>query len=175
MKFQLLLLDANIVIYLHELSLWDVFIEKCLVTLTQTIVDESKFWEDEQGQRHAIVLEPDIKSERIHCIEVPIKAVEKFTRKYGPVYLEKLDYGEAESLAFLMDSQEEWLITSADKIVFKTLGREGRSEQGISLEEILNKVGMTQSNLKPQYGKSFRLSVTREGEIDGVTGFGQAD
>ena len=175
MKFRLLLLDANIVICLHELGIWDAFIAKCSVTLTQTIVDESKFWEDTQGNQHPIDLEPDIKNSRIQCIEVSIKTVEKFTRKYGPVYLEKLDYGEAESLAFLMDSQEEWVIASSDKIVFKTLGREGRSEQGVSLEEILAKIGLTQSGLKYQYTKIFRDKITREGQFDSITGFGHAD
>jgi len=164
MKFRLLLLDANIVIYLHELGLWDTFIQQCSVTLTQTVVDEVLSYD----------LGPDIRDRKIQCVEVPLATVAKFIKKYGPVYLEKLDPGEAESLAFLMDSQEQWLISSGDEIVFKVLGLEGRVEQGISLEEILNKIGMTQSNLKKWYTKAFRDNVTRKGQIDGVTGFGHS-
>ena len=92
----------------------------------------------------------------------------------GPVYFDRLDPGEAESLAFLMNSRDEWLISSSDEIVFKTLGLEGRSEQGISLEEILDKIGMTRSNLSVQYTREFRMNVTRKGQIDGVTGFGHS-
>jgi len=175
MKFRLLLLDANIVIYLHELGIWSHFIEKCSVTLTQTVIDEAQYYEDEERIRYPIDLKPDIESKKIQCIDVPIKTVEKLVRKYGPVYLEKLDDGEAESLAFLMDSQEKWLISSSDRIVFKTLGREGRSEQGISLEEILTNIGLTQSDLKYQYTKIFREKNTHEGQIDSIQGFGHAD
>lgn len=165
MKFRLLLLDANIVIYLHELGLWERFIEKCSVTLTQTVVDEVISYD----------LGPDIRERRIQCIEVDLETVQRFTSKYGPVYLDRLDPGEADSLAFLMASREEWIISSADEIVFKVLGLEGRAEQGLSLEEILDKIGMTQPNLKPQYKKSFREHVTRKGQIDGITGFGHSD
>ena len=163
MKFQLLLLDANIVIYLCELNLWDTFIQNCSVTLTQTVVDEVASYD----------LQPYIRDGKIQCIEVPLAIVNKFMKKYSPVYLDRLDPGEAESLAFLMDSQEEWLISSSDEIVFKTLGREGRSEQGISLEEVLSKIGLTQSNLSTQYPKEFRVNVTKKGQIDNITGFGE--
>ena len=82
-----------------------------------------------------------------------------------------MDDGEAESLAFLFNSREEWLLTSSDEIVFKTLGVEGRSEQGISLEEILQKIGLSRSMLKAQFTKQFRLNVTKKGQIDQITGF----
>ena len=165
MKFRLLLLDANIVIYLHELGLWELFIVKCSVTLTQTVVDEVISYD----------LGPDIRERRIQCIEVDLETVQRFTSKYGPVYLDRLDPGEADSLAFLMASREEWIISSADEIVFKVLGLEGRAEQGLSLEEILCKIGMTQPNLKKQYKKSDQEHVTRKGQIDWITGFGHSD
>ena len=38
-------------------------------------------------------------------------------------YLDRLDDGEAESLAFFLSSQDDYLISSADIIVFKVLGR----------------------------------------------------
>lgn len=174
MKFRLLLLDANIVIYLHERGLWDRFIQRCSVTLTSTVVQESKFWEDEQGVQYPIDLTADIDSQKIQTVDVDLKVIQDFSKKYGPVYLDRLDPGEADSLAFLMTSREEWIISSADEIVFKVLGLEGRTEQGLSLEEILDKIGLTQSNLKRQYRKAFRESAIRKGQYDGITDFGHS-
>lgn len=174
MKFRLLLLDANIVIYLHELELWGAFTEKCSVTLTRTVVEESQFWEDSQGTRHFIDLQPDIDGKRIQCEDVTLSTINDFKNKYGPVYLDRLDDGEVESLAFLTSNNDKWIISSADEIVFKVLGREGRSEQGISLEEILQKIGLSQSALRPHFTKQFRDRITRKGQIDRITGFGHS-
>jgi len=174
MKFQLLLLDANIVIYLHELGLWEIFTEKCFVTLTRTVVEESQFWEDSEGGYHTIDLAPEVESGKIRCVEVSLTVINHFKNRYGPVYFDRLDPGETESLAFLMNSREEWFISAADEIVFKTLGREGRSSQGISLEEILQKIGLSRSNLKIQFTKQFRENVTHKGEVDRITDFGHS-
>lgn len=171
MKFPLLLLDANIVIYLHELRIWESFITQCRVTITQAVAKESDYWEDENGFHSPIDLDSDIRTGKIDCIDVPLEIVEAFLKKYGPVYLERLDPGEAESLAFLFNSKDKWLFTSADEIVFKVLGAAGRFEQGISLEEILQKIGLSRPGLKVQFTKQFRLNTAKKGQFDGITDF----
>ena len=170
-RLQLLLLDAGIVIGLHELGLWDKVVEGCDITLTHTVADdEVEYWEDENRNRISIDLSEDISSGRIRCVEVPLN-VEAFKQRFDPSYYDRLDLGEAESMAFMLDSQEEWTISSADAIVFKVLGRLGLREQGISLEEILKEVGLSKS-LEWKYQKDFRIKYTKEGERDSVTGTG---
>lgn len=53
-KFSLLLLDTGIVIELFRLNLWDDFIASCDIHLGRTVVGESKYWEDDLGQKHPI-------------------------------------------------------------------------------------------------------------------------
>jgi len=53
------------------------------------------------------------------------------TKHFGPTYLERFDPGERESLAHLVTSADEYMICSADSIVFKVLGFLDRGEQGI--------------------------------------------
>lgn len=161
MKYRLLLLDANVVIYLCELGLWEKFIEKCDVTLAKTVVDEVKSYD----------LRPDIEAKKIQCVEASLKSIRDFRVKLGAVYLDRMDPGEAESLAYLMQSRERWQLSSGDEIVYKTLGLLNRAEQGISLEEILQGIGLGRSGLDVQYTKEFRLNVTRKGQRDSVTGF----
>lgn len=46
------------------------------------------------------------------------------------------------------------------------MGLLGRGEQGISLEELLDKIGLKQSTLEWQYTKAFRQEKTRQGQIE---------
>jgi hypothetical protein len=43
--------------------------------------------------------------------------MEGFRAQFAPVYFEKLDPGETESVAYLLGQSEEYRICSADKIV----------------------------------------------------------
>ncbi len=172
-RLKLLLLDACVVIGLHELGVWDNLLQLCDVTLTRTVAeDEVIFWDDESCQRHYIdqqKFQDDIKAERVTCIDVPLNQIGAFRTKFDPSYLERLDPGEAESLAFLLSSEEEWLISSSDSIVFKVLGRLGLAERGISLEEILQQVGLGR-HVHWKYTKEFRLKFTQQGQQDSITG-----
>ena len=85
--------------------------------------------------------------------------------------MEKLDDGETESLAQLINSKEQYLICSADKIVFRILGNLNRSEQGISLEEILQRVGLGVALPRP-FTKSYQKEYTGKGFTEGLGGIG---
>ena len=170
-KFQLLLLDANIIITAHKLGIWSKLVERCSVTITRTVESEADHWQDEKGQFHSIDLSGDIEKGKISCVDVPLSQVGSFLQKFDPTYLDRMDPGETDSLAFLFHSKENWLIASADGIVFKILGCLGRPDQGISLEEITQKIGRT-CKFDRQYTKKFRLSLTKQGQQDGITGRG---
>lgn len=116
-------------------------------------------------------LQPDIRSGKVRCVSASLKSIETFKNRLGPAYLDRMDPGEAESLAYLMESRESWLLSSGDEIVYKTLGLLSRADQGISLEELLQKMGMGRSSLDVQYTRQFRLSVTRKGQVDHIKGF----
>ncbi len=57
-KFRLLLLDANIVIEISRHSLWDRIIAACEVHLAQTVVNEARFFDDDNGACQEIDLTP---------------------------------------------------------------------------------------------------------------------
>ncbi|MEY3226584.1 MAG: hypothetical protein RLZZ536_1203 [Planctomycetota bacterium] len=83
-----------------------------------------------------------------------------------------LDDGEAESLAYMVRQSTDFLISSGDAIVYRVLGNLNRGEQGISLEEILQKPGLGRSLQNP-YTKRFREQYTRQGQQDMVRGRGK--
>jgi hypothetical protein len=170
-KFKLLLLDANIVIKAFELGVWQKLIERCDIWIASTVIDESEFYISNDGASHPIDLDPDLQGNRISRFEVSLSELSTFRKLFDPSYLEKLDDGETESLAFLLNSPEQCLICSADKIVYRILGNLKRSEQGISLEEILQQVGLGVS-LPKQFTKSYREEWATKGFQEGLGGLG---
>lgn len=171
-KYKLLLLDAGIIIGLYELGIWERFIDKCSVTMTRTVAkDEAHMWRDDEGDRQDFNLDDDIECGRVSCVDVPLETVIAFRQQFSPDYMDRLHAGEAESLAYLFGSSEQWILSSADAFVFRVLGRLGRSEQGLSLEEILQDIGLTHS-LVWKYRRAFREKYTKQGQQDCVTGRG---
>jgi hypothetical protein len=57
-RLSFLLLDANVVIYLFKLGIWDKLVAACDLHLARTVVQESHFYEDDHGQRHDFDLTP---------------------------------------------------------------------------------------------------------------------
>ena len=165
-KFQFLLLDAGPIIKLFELNLWDTFIEKCNVTISRIVADEAKY-----ASRDFTDVPIDLNTYEekgaINIIDVELPVVQKFYEKFNQSYQPIIHDGEKETLAFLYNSSDNWLICAADKAVFMVLGFLGRGQCGISLEEILKQVGMLQ-HLEWQFTKKFREQYTHKGQIDAI-------
>jgi len=172
-KFPLLLLDTGIIIKLHELGIWQRFTEECSVTLTSTVAyDEALYYEDKQRQHRRIDLQAGIDSGKIKCMDVSFDCVANFKKQFDPSYLERLDAGEAEALALVSVSEEKWVLSSADAIAFRVLGQFGRDHQGISLEEILQRIGLGRGAMEWQFSRKFRELYSSKGTQDSITGRG---
>lgn len=168
-KFSLLLLDTGVVLELFRLALWDDFIALCDVHLARTVVRESKYWEDDLGQRHPIDLSPYERDGLVTVYDIDVSELDALTDPFGPDILVKLDPGEAESLAILCNSKDRFLVSSADKITYRVLGALKRSDQGISLEETLQAIGLTK-RLVHKYSKAFREKWSQRGFSEGASG-----
>lgn len=170
-KLNLLILDANEVIHLHEFGIWEKLLAACRILLPRTVVIESDFYEVE-GERRYIELDDDIEAQRVTVFDVPLAEIKAFQEQFDSLYIGGLDPGESEALAYLCASKESLLISSGDAIVYRVLGRLNRSEQGISLEEILKKVGLQRGTLPYSCSKAFRDRYTKEGATDALQGVG---
>ncbi len=154
---KLLILDANEVIYLHETGLWQAVLSRCEVYLARTVAEvEARFYRGSQADE-IIDLSDDISQGRVKVFERTITELKSFTELFDPVYL--------------VQSKDTYLVSSGDAIVFRVLGLLNRSDQGISLEEVLQKVGLGRAVTR-QYTKRFRERYAREGEQDTLRGRG---
>ena len=171
-KFRLLLLDANVVIALCARSLWDAVIEGCEVHLAETVLDEAHFYVDEENVRHDFDLKVYASQRKLKVFSVLPSELASFKGQFDPLYLEKLDPGETESLAYLLNQKEQdYRFCSADKIVYRVLGALHLRDKGISLEEVLQAIGLPRP-LPRHFGKAYRDEWTTKGFSEGFRGVG---
>ncbi|MFP4353856.1 MAG: hypothetical protein ACLFUJ_01940 [Phycisphaerae bacterium] len=166
-KFRLLLLDANVIIELFRMGIWEQIVDRCDVHLSRTILQEARYYEDDDGLRCGIDLVCCQRSGAVTVHDVSLSQDAELTKHFGIAYLERFDPGEREALAHLLTSQERFTICSADSIVFKVLGYLNLAEQGISLEEILQTIGLGRLVTWP-FSKAFREKYTQDGFVDGL-------
>jgi len=164
-KFQFLLLDAGPIIKLFELGIWDEFLEKCDVSISQTVADEAK-WTSQKFEDVRIDLE--LYKDKVKIFDTDLPLAKSFIDRFNEPYKAIIHAGEKETLAFLCNSSEQYLLCSADKAVYQVLGLLGKAEQSISLEEILDQIGLSQRNLGRQYTKKFRVIWIQKGQIDSI-------
>lgn len=165
-KFPFLLLDAGPIIKLFELDLWDNFIQQCDVYISKTVADEA-IYASKEFEDIRIDLDPYAEKNLIEIFDLNASEVADFYKDFDIQYKSIVHPGEKETLAFLTKSSEDWMLCSADSGVFKVLGLLGRSEQGISLEEVLQKLGRS-LKFEWQYTKEFRERYTKMGQVDSI-------
>ena len=171
-RWSFLLLDANVIIVLFKQRIWDRVVDECDLYISETVLGEAHFFEDDAGARHDFDVGSYVTSGRIKKFSVSAAAVKAFVGTFGIDYIEKLDAGEAESLAYLESASEDHSICSADAIVFRVLGNLDRGHQGVSLQEVLEKLGLGR-RLPQQFGKAMRDRWTSQGVTERMQGRGR--
>jgi hypothetical protein len=178
-RFRFLLLDTGPIIKLFQLGIWDKFVERYEVTITSIVASEAK-WASQAYEDIKI----DLSSyKEVKIIEPEPSVASAFYTKLPTAYKNDVEVqdGEVQTLAFLCGSSGDWLLCSADHVVFRILGLLRKGEQGISLEEALKQIGsqpgicwdkITPRDEDWKYTKKFREQWTRKGQTDFVQGQG---
>lgn len=171
-KYKFLLLDTGPIIKLFELGVWDIFIERCDVTLARTVAEIEAQYACGEKKDIKIDLKAYEQMGKIKIEDVPLKQMSEFINKFPINYKETIHSGEKETLAFFYYSQYNWMICSADAAVYRVLGAMGKAEDGVSLEQILDKIGLSKSNLEWKYTEKFKNHYTKMGSSDFLQGQG---
>ena len=171
-RWSFLLLDANVIITLFKQGIWERVVAECDLYISEVVLGEAHFFEDDAGARHDFDLGPYVANGSIKNFSVPAADVKSFVDTFGLDYIEKLDAGEAESLAYLEHASDEHSICSADAIVFRVLGNLDRGHPGASLQEVLDKLGLGR-RLPQQFTKVMRERWTNQGVTERMQGRGR--
>lgn len=166
-RIRLLLLDANAVIELHRLGLWSKVQALCDIHLARTVAEREADYYFEEGHKIAIDLAPAINAGSITVHDVPLAITRKFLSRFPRTFAQRLDPGELESLAHLVEVDGSCLISSSDIIVWRALGFLGLGDQGLSLEDILKRCGLGRT-LDDQYTEAFRKHWIGRGAVERI-------
>jgi len=161
------LLDAGPVIELHRLGIWEKVMDCCDLLVPRYIaLKETVYWRKDDESIHSIRLQEDIKAGRIEAPETDSDQLLEVLNRFDSVMKDGVDAGELHALTIL----HNWPKTTAppefctgDRLATIALCLLGFSNLAISLEELLNRLGLSR---KP--GRAFRREKMISWVADGV-------
>lgn len=176
-KLKCVLLDANIIIKAYELGIWRKLIQSLDIIVSSIIArDEVLFYSTKEGGIPSeINLSSLIAEGKIREVEGDSTDMALLNDLFDQVFLGGFHEGEEESLSLLYCEKldEDVLFCTADAIAIHALAMIGLSERGISLEKLLNSIGLNKP-LPTQYSEKFFKENIKRGQIKRITGDGLA-
>ena len=155
-----------IVIEAHELEIWDSLLHKVPVLIPSTIIHNETFYFHARGsgKRKAIILSGQIASGEIGEAAATAADMQTLRDLFDRPTFEGLDPGEREALALLNSGKlTETLFCTCDIAAIRALALMAHSESGISLENLLKRVGL-QRSLAAQYTEHFSQQHLKRGK-----------
>ena len=158
---KLLLLDADVLIDLHSLELFEKVCRNYEVCITKSVYDEAKYYKKD-GSQYAIQLPAEIE-----IIEkINIESLMEVQKHAKDVTLQ-IDPGEAASIAYLLEADKEIKFCTCDKAAITLISFMDLDSKCVSLESALKNAGI-KKNLLPRHlednfkrcvkkGKEFRI------------------
>ena len=154
---KLLLLDADVIIDLHALDLFEKLSKAYNICLTRNIFEEARYY-----KKGGAKIDIDIKD--ITIIEnVDLESLRKIQREAKEARL-GIDPGESTSIAYLCQTEEEIIFCTCDQAAIKLIAYMELEQKSISLEKALRNIGYHKRNLYPRHlEKTFKVYV-KEGK-----------
>lgn len=156
MKSRLVILDANVIIEAFKNNFWKSLISQYEVYVGSTVIYvEVGHFLGENNQKHDIQLLPYVEGKEIKEIEATTDDIENLDKKINPFQNDLIHDGEKEIIALLSKGDfEEYQFYTGDAKAIKVMSALGIGSNGVSLEELLDKIG--------QKGKLPDKSYSRE-------------
>jgi len=158
----IVLLDADVIIYLHRLNAWDHVLKINQIIISSIILREAYYYDDNSGKRHFIDLESGVGS-KFRELSQEAEALGDFLSQFDREIQDGLHSGEAEALS-LIQTDKNMLFCTSDKMAIKVLGLMGASAQGISFEKLLRTSGLTKK-LEPKHTEKLFKQGLLEGSL----------
>ncbi len=159
------LLDAGPLIELHRLGIWERVVGRAELVIPSIVVErEAEFWDSEDGERKPIRLEPLIASGVIRKVEVDAAQVLETAALYDASIADSIHAGELEALTILRcwEGAERPSFCTGDRLATIALCLLGFSSLAVSLEELLERVGLT-ARPRPQFCRDKMRRWVEEG------------
>ncbi len=151
---RLRLLDADVVIDLHSLGLFEKMCRAYEVYVTQEVYEEATYFK-KGGSKNSI----NIAGKVTVIKNVELEGLEKVEKEAKEARL-VIDPGESTSIAYINQTDEKMTFCSCDKAAIKLISYMELDQKTISLERALRDIGYHKRNLYPRhYEKTFKTAV----------------
>jgi hypothetical protein len=154
---KLLLLDADVVIDLHSLGLFDKICKSYSVHVTREVLREAKYYK-KKNRKIPIQIE-----KRVSIIkDVRVESLAIVQREAKEARL-AIDAGEATSIAYILQAETDMFLCLCDKAAITLMSFLVLEERAISLEKALREAGH-RSKLYPRHLESTFKTCIKEGK-----------
>jgi len=143
----LLLLDANVIISLHELGLWGKVTKNNPICVPSEVIREVNYYDDESG-RHYLNLREQV-GITIKEMSATAEEIAILKNKLNPAERENIDLGESEALAIL-EKNTDMIFYTADEAAVKALVFLNIIDRTASLEMLLKKSNLPFNKVHPK-------------------------
>jgi hypothetical protein len=168
----LLLLDADVIVFAHELGVWDSLKKAYDVHVPSIVIEvEVRFFTSLSGGRR-IDLKAQAHSSEIKRVEATALQIYDTFKDFDPTFMASLHDGEKEGITILRSSAESGLVfCTGDIVAIQSVGMLGLSGTCISFEELLEKAGLLKGlKLLPSLRKREHESHLAKGKTRRITG-----
>jgi hypothetical protein len=163
-----LLLDADVVIGLHEMGYWKGALANYSVCAGATVVSEVEYYKDSDGNKISINLQEHIDKKEITELSASAEQVSDILCKLRAVKLDGLDPGELESVAIMESgSVPDLNFCLIDTVAAKAMTFLKLDDKMICVEEMLRNCGMLQKSkiLPLKYTKKRLQNIITDGKL----------
>ncbi len=172
-KPKLLLLDADVIVFAHELGLWDDLKRSYDVHVPATVIEiEVRFFTSKDGTK-TIDLKSEAAAGRIARLEASVSEIEATFQNFSADFLAALHDGEKEAIAILASGKTANLVfCTGDTVAIEAIGMLGIAGECVSFEEALEKAGLRKrvQRLIPSLSKKEHNRHLEAGKTRRITG-----
>jgi hypothetical protein len=151
---KLWLLDADVIIKLLEIDVFDKLVAMHALHVASTVVDEVKYYRRSDQKIQINFRQQYIESGRIIESTASPEKMKNILCRLPPLRQQSIHAGEIESLAVLV-GQEDLTLCTFDAAAIRTLPFLDITDRAVSAERLLKSSGLT---LSPGYKLDLRLS-----------------
>jgi len=166
---RLWLLDADVIIDLLSLGLFDTLVDRHEIFAGQSVIDEVKSYWNDRSKVLINFRRQYIESGRVKELSATASEIDKLViSKMPSLWVNTIDIGEIESLAILV-KEEELVFCSCDAAAIRALPFLDASERGISLENLIASSGLKKVTLDVKHTEAYfqnNLKIGKERWIE---------
>jgi len=154
---RLLLLDADVIIDLHTLDLFEKIAKAYDVCVTRTVLGEAQYFKKE-GRREKIDITDKVTVVDVAPEDLNLVRIEGKEARLG------IDPGELEAIAYLNTAEEDLTFCTCDKAAITLVSYMGLEDKSASVEKIVKDSGHHKKNLYPRHLDRMFKECVKEGK-----------